>query len=65
MHNMYSIKVKLYNYRVDVIVVFAQFAIFVTNIPSTGDLTPQGEEENTQTDQTQEHCPARGREQGE
>lgn len=43
-------------------VVVAQFTGFSSFVPLTGDLTPQGEEENTQTHQTKEHCPVHGRE---
>lgn len=42
-------------------VVLAQFTGFIVCVPLTGDLTPQGEEENAQTHQTQEHCPGQRR----
>lgn len=38
-------------------VVLAQFTASSFFLPSTGDLNPQGVEENTQTDKAQDHGP--------
>lgn len=49
-NNSHALKKR--NYRVFFVVVFAWCAISTTCVPVAGDLTPQGEEENTQTHQT-------------
>lgn len=41
-------------------VVLAQFALLTNFVAITGDLTPQREEKDPQTHQTQDHCPAYG-----
>lgn len=51
-----------FTYWVDSIVVLAQFTICTICVALASDLTPQGEEENSQAHQTQEHSPGRARE---
>lgn len=54
--------VVLFNYRIECVVVLALFTLFTVCVTLTGDLTPQGEEEDAQTHQTEEHRPERGEE---
>lgn len=46
------------NYRVKFVVVPTQLTVVLFRVPAAGDLAPQCEEKNTQTEQTKEHSPA-------
>ena len=57
---MHSKAAKCFTYWVEIIVVLAQLTFCTIYVPVAGDLTPQGEEENSQTHKTQEHGPGQG-----
>lgn len=51
-------------YLVKFMVVLTQPTVVLVQVPAAGDLTPQGEEENTQAHQTENHGPAGGSRKG-